>query len=77
MILLGAGFQNHLTIAAFIIGWGLVEIATILNTTVVCEYQRPIVDGRAYQRHFRCLSQRFVPEIQGKTARVLTFFSCS
>lgn len=36
MILLGAGFQKHLSIAAFIIGWGLVEIATILNTTVVC-----------------------------------------
>ncbi|KIP03999.1 hypothetical protein PHLGIDRAFT_129814 [Phlebiopsis gigantea 11061_1 CR5-6] len=38
MILLGAGFQKHLNIAAFIIGWGLVEIATILNTTVVYAY---------------------------------------
>ena len=40
MVLLGAGFQNHLSIAAFIIGWGLVEIATIVNTTAVCEYPR-------------------------------------
>lgn len=37
MVLLGAGFQKHLTIAAFIIGWGLVEIATMINTTVVRE----------------------------------------
>lgn len=37
MILLGAGFQKHLSIAAFIIGWGLVEIATLVNTTAVCE----------------------------------------
>ncbi|EKM49828.1 uncharacterized protein PHACADRAFT_265536 [Phanerochaete carnosa HHB-10118-sp] len=38
MILLGAGFQKHLSIAAFIIGWGLVEIATMINTTVVYAY---------------------------------------
>ena len=42
MVLLGAGFQKHLSIAAFIIGWGLVEIATILNTTVVCESTAPM-----------------------------------
>ncbi|GJE87379.1 MFS general substrate transporter [Phanerochaete sordida] len=38
MLLLGAGLQKHLTIAAFIIGWGLVEIATMVNTTVVYVY---------------------------------------
>jgi general stress protein CsbA len=38
MVLMGAAFQKHLTIAAFIIGWGLVEIATMVNTVAVCEY---------------------------------------
>ncbi|EKM53344.1 uncharacterized protein PHACADRAFT_197775 [Phanerochaete carnosa HHB-10118-sp] len=38
MILLGAGLQKHISIAAFIIGWGLVEIATMINTTVVYAY---------------------------------------
>ncbi|KAI0345576.1 MFS general substrate transporter [Trametopsis cervina] len=38
MVLMGAAFQNHLTIAAFIIGWGLVEIATMVNTVAVYAY---------------------------------------
>lgn len=38
MVLMGAAFQNHLTIAAFIIGWGLVEVATMVNTVAICEY---------------------------------------
>ena len=38
MVLMGAAFQNHLTIAAFIIGWGLVEIATMVNTVAICKY---------------------------------------
>ena len=39
MVLMGAAFQNHLTIAAFIIGWGLVEIATMVNTVAICKWQ--------------------------------------
>ncbi|EKM53342.1 uncharacterized protein PHACADRAFT_259649 [Phanerochaete carnosa HHB-10118-sp] len=38
MILLGAGLQKHLNIAAFIIGWCLVQITTMINTTVVYAY---------------------------------------
>ncbi|KAI0698164.1 MFS general substrate transporter [Cytidiella melzeri] len=38
MVLMGAAFQNHLTIAAFIIGWGLAEIATMVNTVAVLAY---------------------------------------
>ncbi|KAI0793042.1 major facilitator superfamily domain-containing protein [Irpex lacteus] len=38
MVLMGAAFQNHLTIAAFIIGWGLVEIATMVNTVAIYAY---------------------------------------
>ncbi|THG96852.1 hypothetical protein EW026_g5053 [Hermanssonia centrifuga] len=35
-ILIGAAFQDHLNISCFIIGWGLVEIATMVNTVAVC-----------------------------------------
>lgn len=37
MVLLGASFQEHLSIAAFIIGWGLAEAATMMNTVAVCK----------------------------------------
>lgn len=37
MVLIGAAFQEHLTVAAFIIGWGLVEIATMVNTVAICK----------------------------------------
>lgn len=33
---LGAGIQ-HLNKAAFIIGWGIAEIAVMVNTVAVCE----------------------------------------
>ncbi|KAI0793044.1 MFS general substrate transporter [Irpex lacteus] len=38
MVLMGAAFQKHLTIAALIIGWGLVEIAIMINTVAVYAY---------------------------------------
>ncbi|PSR73732.1 hypothetical protein PHLCEN_2v10422 [Hermanssonia centrifuga] len=37
-ILIGAAFQDHLNISCFIIGWGLVEIATMVNTVAVYAY---------------------------------------
>ncbi len=35
-ILLGASFEKHLNVAALIIGWGLAEIAIMINTVAVC-----------------------------------------
>lgn len=37
MVLIGVGFQHHLSIASFIIGWGMTEVATMVNTVAVCE----------------------------------------
>ena len=65
MILLGAGFQKHLSIAAFIIGWGLVEIATILNTTVVCAPLSLLFARLSLTLH-RCIPQRLLPAFQGR-----------
>lgn len=36
-VLLGASFQNHLNLVALIIGWGLAEIAIMMNTVAVCK----------------------------------------
>lgn len=38
LVLLGAAFQYHLGAGALVIGWGLVQVASMLNTVGVCEY---------------------------------------
>ena len=38
LVLIGAGFQHHLSIGVFIVGWGLAEVATMVNTVAVCTY---------------------------------------
>ena len=39
MVLIGAAFEKHLNIAAFIVGWGLVVVAAMINITVVCKWK--------------------------------------
>lgn len=36
-VLLGASFQNHLSIAGVILGWGIAEVAVMINTVAICE----------------------------------------
>lgn len=36
-VLLGASFQNHLSVAGLVMGWGIAEVATMVNTVAVCE----------------------------------------
>ena len=36
-VVIGAALQNHLTIGALIMGWGIAEVATMVNTVAVCE----------------------------------------
>ena len=43
MILIGVGFQHHLSIASFIIGWGMTEVATMVNTVAVCKYPPSVI----------------------------------
>ncbi len=43
LVLIGVSFQHHLNIAVFIIGWGLAEVATMVNTVAVCAYPRPVI----------------------------------
>lgn len=35
-VLLGASFQNHLSVGALIMGWGIAEVAIMINTVAIC-----------------------------------------
>lgn len=37
-VVLGASLQKHLSAGALIMGWGISEVATMINTVAVCEY---------------------------------------
>ena len=37
-VVLGAAFQKHLSVGALVMGWGIAEVATMLNTVAVCEF---------------------------------------
>jgi hypothetical protein len=35
-VVLGAAFQKHLSVGAIIMGWGLAEVAIMVNTVAIC-----------------------------------------
>jgi hypothetical protein len=35
-VLLGAAFQKHLSVGALVMGWGIAEVAIMVNTVAVC-----------------------------------------
>lgn len=37
-VLLGASFQNHLSVGALVMGWGIAELAVMINTVAVYAY---------------------------------------
>lgn len=37
-VTLGAAIQNHLTVGALIMGWGIAELAVMINTVAVYAY---------------------------------------
>jgi hypothetical protein len=34
---MGASFQNRLSVGALVMGWGIAEVAIVINTVAVCE----------------------------------------
>ncbi|PSR71427.1 hypothetical protein PHLCEN_2v12694 [Hermanssonia centrifuga] len=36
-VVIGAGFQDQLSVGSVIMGWGIAEVATMVNTVAVCE----------------------------------------
>ena len=36
-VLLGASVQKHLSTGALVMGWGIAEVAVMINTVAVCE----------------------------------------
>ncbi len=45
-VLLGASFQKHLSIGALVMGWGIAQVAIMINTVAICElswtYDAPV-----------------------------------
>lgn len=39
-VLLGASFQKHLSVGALVLGWGISEVAIMVNTVAVCTFPR-------------------------------------
>lgn len=37
-VLLGAAFQKHLSVGALVMGWGIAEVAVMVNTVAICAY---------------------------------------
>ena len=37
-VVLGAAFQNHLSVGALVMGWGIAEVATMVNIVAICEF---------------------------------------
>ncbi len=37
-VTLGASIQNHLSTGAIIMGWGIAELAIMINTVAICMY---------------------------------------
>lgn len=35
-LVLGASFQKHLSVGALVMGWGISEVAVMINTVAVC-----------------------------------------
>lgn len=35
---LGGAFQNKLSIGAVVMGWGIAEVAVMINTVAICEF---------------------------------------
>lgn len=43
-VVLGASLQKHLSAGALIMGWGISEVATMINTVAVCEHSLDDLD---------------------------------
>ena len=65
---LGTAFQKHNSVVALIMGWGIAQVAIMVNTVAVCA---SLCDLRSTRESFkvnllRCLRQRLLPETPGR-----------
>ena len=73
-LVLGASFQKKLSVGALVMGWGLAEVAVMINTVAVCT-SPPLTFIFLYspaawfmiinQLRHRCVLQRLLPATQG------------
>lgn len=49
-VVLGASLQKHLSAGALIMGWGISEVATMINTVAVCKSLLDVLDSFSIRR---------------------------
>ena len=62
-VLQGASFQKGLSVGALVMGWGIAQVAIMINTVAVCEslaVRLPRQPNFDLPRH-RCVLQRLLP----------------
>jgi hypothetical protein len=65
-VVLGASLQKQLSIGAVIMGWGIAEVAVMINTVAICgclSLNTFVVIAQI--PHSRCILQRLLPETTG------------
>lgn len=64
---LGAAFQKKLSVGAVVMGWGIAEVAVMINTVAICKLSTLYegVPSVSKLSRFRCILQRLLPKIQG------------
>ena len=71
-VVLGASFQNHLSIGALVMGWGIAQVAVMVNTVAVCAFPY-LIDLSWMPTHHtpadRCVRQRLLPHASGRGLR--------
>jgi hypothetical protein len=65
---LGSAFQKHDSVCALVMGWGIAQVAIMVNTVAVCAFLYNARSTREASRFYllRCLRQRLLPKIPGR-----------
>jgi hypothetical protein len=80
-VVLGVALKEHNSIAALVIGWGLLVAAVMMNTVAVCASSLYVRTTREDSSLIffgpRCLHQRLLPEISGRDQRLAEPRACA
>jgi len=78
LVLLGAAFENHLSVGVVVIGWGVSLAAVIVIMVSICEFLYPrLIRENSMVVHLRCVRQRLLPKVPGRDQRSLESCACA
>lgn len=71
-VLLGASLQNHLSVGALVMGWGIAEVAIMINTVAICWCMiltQPLISYTSLNCSFLSLLQMHIAMIVSRPGR--------